>query len=93
MTEFEFDPAAAARIEAVVQHYPLSLKHCADLLEIVAPLAGVLTESGACHFLQRVVDVRCSDDAPLLLKALRDTEADLKIWEVTTNSRDTVHRA
>jgi len=74
ITEFEFDPVSASRIEQVVRQYPLSLQNCAELLEAVAPLAGVLTADGACKFLQEIVNIRCDKGAPLLLKAMEQAK-------------------
>lgn len=68
MTLFEFSPNAARCIEQVVEHYPLSLEHCAALLEIVAPLAGALTADGACRFLNRVVEARCNGECVAIAK-------------------------
>jgi len=75
MTEFEFAPEAARRIEKVVQNYPLSLDDCADLLEIVAPLAGALTAGGACRFLRQVVEAKCNGECIAVVKnTARDFE-------------------
>ncbi len=61
MSEFEFDPTAATRIEQVVRLYPLSLKDCADLLEIIAPLVDILSADGARNFLQEIVAKRYNE--------------------------------
>lgn len=81
MTLFELYPYATDRIEKVVEHYPLSLNHCADLLEIVAPLAGALTADGACSFLRRVVEARCNGECVAIVKgAEKDAE---RVFDVT----------
>lgn len=81
MTLFEFYPDAADRIEKVVEHYPLSLNHCADLLEIVAPLAGALTADCACRFLRRAVEAKCNGECVAVVKgAEKDAE---RVFDVT----------
>ncbi len=49
--KFEFDPDSAQRIADVIEKHPMSLKHCADILEAVAPLCTALTTGG---FLRRM---------------------------------------
>lgn len=44
--EFEFDSGSAQRIADVIEEYPMSLQHCAEILELAAPLCTLLTESG-----------------------------------------------
>lgn len=56
--EFEFDPESAIRIAEAVRNYPLSLKGCADIIEIVAPLCEYLSMDGAIRFLNRAVSER-----------------------------------
>ena len=49
--EFELDPDSAQRIANVIEGNPMSLEHCADILEAVAPLCTSLTTEG---FLRRM---------------------------------------
>lgn len=49
--QFEFDPASAQRIADVIEGHPISLQHCAEILETVAPLCACLTTNG---FLRRM---------------------------------------
>lgn len=54
--EFEFDPDSAQRIADVIEKHPISLQHCADILEAVAPLCTMLT-TGGC--LGRINEIKC----------------------------------
>ena len=52
--EFEFDPVSAQRIADVVEQHPMSLQHCADILEIAAPLCTLLTARGLMGKLREI---------------------------------------
>lgn len=54
--EFEFDCDSAQRITDVIEEHPMSLKHCADILEAVAPICTMLT-TGGC--LARINEIKC----------------------------------
>lgn len=51
ISEFELDDEAAARISRVVQQNAMTLDHCADVLEAVAPYCTLWTTDG---FLERL---------------------------------------
>jgi len=53
ISEFEFDDRAAARISKVVQQNAMTLEHCADVLETVAPYCNLWTTDG---FLKRLTN-------------------------------------
>lgn len=60
MKEFEFDPEASNRIAKVIYQHPLSLRDCADILEIAAPICTVMTASGFKKFLNDAINDRCN---------------------------------
>ena len=51
LNEFELDDKAAARISRVIQQNAMTLNHCADVLEAVAPYCTLWTTDG---FLKRL---------------------------------------
>lgn len=51
ISEFELDDEAAVRISRVVQQNAMTLEHCADVLEAVAPYCTLWTTDG---FLKRL---------------------------------------
>lgn len=56
MGEFEFDPISAKRIADVTQKRPMSLAHCAEILECVAPFCEELTVEGFLRRLKALED-------------------------------------
>lgn len=48
---FESDPDSTNRIINTLYYHPLSLKDCADILEIIAPLCTLYTKEGFLHHL------------------------------------------
>lgn len=61
MKEFEFDPDALNRIAKVIYQHPLSLRDCADILEIAAPMCTVMTVSGFKKLLREMINITHKD--------------------------------
>lgn len=55
--EFDFDPDSAQRIANVIESHPMSLQHCAEILELAAPLCTVLTASGFMEKLREIESI------------------------------------
>ncbi len=53
MSEFDFDKQSADRIEKVINNYPMNLKSCADILELVAPLCKFWTAEGLLYYIKQ----------------------------------------
>lgn len=52
----EIDNDSAKRISKITNKYPVTLKDCADILEIIAPLCALKTSGGAKKTLQGFVE-------------------------------------
>lgn len=90
MTEFEFDKESADRIENVVQKHAMSLKNCADILDLLAPLCDMFTTSGVLLRINRAfsVELAVAKGDPSRHSGVHHTERQTIIDEVSQFLQD-----
>ena len=74
LCEFAFDPESADRIARAIELYPLTLKGCAEIIEVVAPLCNLVGEDGATAYIRRFVDRRIGMEQNLYAEEAADDD-------------------